>query len=136
MKIVTLPFIPLPPDARDAYELAEEQNITPEAAAALQRGRDWEFVGYNDFGQPAYVPVAHLDSQKEENMIAQSRVIVATHTHTHPVWRAWSQAVAYAESLPVGTPVEVKAWETADEAWKRWQEELAAPQDAPSYRGK
>lgn len=56
MKPVTHPCTPLPEAARDAYDLAQERGITPEAGAAVQRQENWQFAGYNDCGQPTFVP--------------------------------------------------------------------------------
>lgn len=55
-KIITSPVVPLPDSARDAYEVAAERGVTPEEAARQQAAEGWEFIGYNDCGQAAYVP--------------------------------------------------------------------------------
>ena len=59
--VVTSPIVYLPESARDAYELASDRGITPEAAADAQRRECWKFVGYNDYGQEAFVPPSAIE---------------------------------------------------------------------------
>lgn len=55
-KIITNPTIPLPFAAKDAYELADEWDTTPQTAHLILMQEGWLFIGYNDNGQPAYLP--------------------------------------------------------------------------------
>lgn len=48
------------------------------------------------------------------------KTLVMTNAEVDPLWQDWSAAVAYAESLPVGSDEEQAAWVRADELWERW----------------
>jgi hypothetical protein len=59
-----------------------------------------------------------------------TKTLVATHTHTDPLWRSWSRQVAYAESLAVGSAAEVAAWAKADQLYNDWQTAVSAANGA------